>query len=132
MGEQRTFASLAWNTKGKVTRREQFLGGAVGGWIQWRWIRNQSLKEWLSHEGEVTYRLGHDSVRMSFLGGETELRWGLFKKAVLADSFLLLYCAPQLAWFVPLEQLEPGALDTLRSWVHQGVPGGLVLARAPA
>jgi len=25
MGSQRTFASMAWNTKGKVTRREQFL-----------------------------------------------------------------------------------------------------------
>ena len=25
MGRQRTFASMAWNTKGKVTRREQFL-----------------------------------------------------------------------------------------------------------
>ena len=25
MGDQRTFASMAWNTKGKVTRREQFL-----------------------------------------------------------------------------------------------------------
>jgi len=25
MGNQRTFASMAWNTKGKVTRREQFL-----------------------------------------------------------------------------------------------------------
>jgi len=26
MGNQRRFASLAWNGKGKVTRREQFLG----------------------------------------------------------------------------------------------------------
>src|SRR6202050_1793284 len=26
MGNQRTFASLAWNGKGKVTRRERFLG----------------------------------------------------------------------------------------------------------
>ncbi len=25
MGSQRTFASMAWNAKGKVTRREQFL-----------------------------------------------------------------------------------------------------------
>jgi hypothetical protein len=25
MGEQRTFASMAWNGKGKVTRREKFL-----------------------------------------------------------------------------------------------------------
>jgi hypothetical protein len=25
MGEQRTFASLAWGSKGKVTRRERFL-----------------------------------------------------------------------------------------------------------
>ena len=25
MGNQRTFASLAWNGKGKVTRRERFL-----------------------------------------------------------------------------------------------------------
>ncbi len=25
MGEQRTFASVAWTQKGKVTRREQFL-----------------------------------------------------------------------------------------------------------
>ncbi len=25
MGEQRTFASMAWNQKGKVTRRERFL-----------------------------------------------------------------------------------------------------------
>ena len=25
MGGQRTFASMAWNAKGKVTRREQFL-----------------------------------------------------------------------------------------------------------
>ena len=25
MGSQRTFASMAWNRKGKVTRREQFL-----------------------------------------------------------------------------------------------------------
>ena len=27
MGGQRTFASMAWNAKGKVTRREQFLAG---------------------------------------------------------------------------------------------------------
>src|ERR1700716_3272388 len=26
MGNQRTFASMAWNGKGKVTRRERFLG----------------------------------------------------------------------------------------------------------
>src|ERR1700691_4281851 len=26
MGSQRTFASMAWNRKGKVTRRERFLG----------------------------------------------------------------------------------------------------------
>src|SRR6476660_7739404 len=26
MGEQRTFGSMAWNHKGKVTRRERFLG----------------------------------------------------------------------------------------------------------
>ena len=26
MGDQRTFASMAWNAKGKVTRRERFLG----------------------------------------------------------------------------------------------------------
>ena len=25
MGGQRTFASMAWNAKGKITRREQFL-----------------------------------------------------------------------------------------------------------
>jgi hypothetical protein len=25
MGDQRTFASMAWNAKGKVTRRERFL-----------------------------------------------------------------------------------------------------------
>jgi hypothetical protein len=25
MGEQRTFASMAWEAKGKVTRRERFL-----------------------------------------------------------------------------------------------------------
>ena len=28
MGEQRTFASVAWTQKGKVTRREQFLAEA--------------------------------------------------------------------------------------------------------
>jgi hypothetical protein len=31
MGNQRTFASLAWNEKGKVTRRERFLGEMEAG-----------------------------------------------------------------------------------------------------
>lgn len=34
MSEQRTFASLAWNQKGKVTRRERFLG-EMDGVIPW-------------------------------------------------------------------------------------------------
>jgi IS5 family transposase len=34
MGNQRTFASLAWNGKGKVTRRERFLG-EMDAVIQW-------------------------------------------------------------------------------------------------
>jgi hypothetical protein len=36
MGNQRTFASMAWNGKGKVTRRERFLGemDAVIPWLR--------------------------------------------------------------------------------------------------
>ena len=30
MSKQRTFASLAWSTKGKVTRRERFLAEMDG------------------------------------------------------------------------------------------------------
>lgn len=35
MGQQRTFAGLAWSTKGKVTRREQFLA-EMNGVIPWK------------------------------------------------------------------------------------------------
>jgi IS5 family transposase len=34
MGNQRTFASMAWNGKGKVTRRERFLAEMEAG-IPW-------------------------------------------------------------------------------------------------
>src|SRR5246500_1180637 len=36
MGKQRTFASVAWNQKGKVTRRERFLAemDLVGPWAR--------------------------------------------------------------------------------------------------
>ena len=102
------------------------IGGSAGGWLQWQWVRRQSLKEWLSQEGHIVYAIGPDSVRMSFAEGGAELRWTAFKKAVLVEAQLLLYCAPLMAWFVPLESLGPGERRAVEEWARVGVPSGVV------
>lgn len=104
------------------------VGGSVGGWLQWQWVRHQALKEWLSQEGDIFYAVGPDAVSMSFAAGGAELKWTAFKKAVVAESQLLLYCAPQLAWFVPLDALRPGERQAVEEWARAGVPSGLVEA----
>ena len=104
------------------------VGGSAGGWLQWQWVRRQSQREWLSQEGDIVYALGPGAVSMSFADGGAELRWAAFKKAVLAESQLLLYCAPQMAWFVPLDGLTPGERQMVEEWVRAGVPSGLVKA----
>jgi hypothetical protein len=47
MGNQRTFASMAWQAKGKVTRRERFLAemDAVIPWTRPAWVDRTALSE---------------------------------------------------------------------------------------
>jgi IS5 family transposase len=67
MGEQRTFASVAWAQKGKVTRREQFLA-EMDGVIPWAALTALVVPHYPKGEGRGRRPLGLEKMlRIYFL-----------------------------------------------------------------
>ena len=62
MGDQRTFASMAWNGKGKITRRERFLAemDAVIPWPRLGQADRTALPQ--SRSGSAAFGTGEDAT----------------------------------------------------------------------